>query len=820
MATRLKIKQTAVPGKKPVASPSTDSAYIEQGELALNTADKKLWTNDGSAIVELTTNDIASILFPGLIKIGFTENGRDYPLELDSSNKAYVNVPWTDTDTLAGLTDTDTAGAVNDSILKYDSSTSKWEIAENTIDLLEDTDTTGINHNAILKYDIIAGKWVIGTNATAGATSSAILPVAYARLFTTYSGTGTGINWSAYNSSNGQIQFYFNTVQPDFNYSVVTDSEGYDNLQIQTINKTTTGFKIVSADASGSYVPPSTFPFSLIVYPSNPLQTITSDSYTGSGLISISGSGAISTTAETNVQSDWTATSGDAAILNKPTDFSTGTSGFVAGPSTADESAGRILDANNTWVDKPTNGTDGNGITGSSYNASDGKVTLTFDTTADFTTGDLRRPVGAIASGSNDIVSSGTLHAEFLGYATSSHGIHVPSSTTQGDVLTAGATAGALTWAAPSSSSVEISDDVPISPSAGDLWIDSASMSLNAYYADGTSSQWVGISGSSGGGSGGFNGVMDDHMIPTTNDTYDIGSAEYKIRDLYVSDNSLWIGDDHKVSVEGGKQKNKKRKKGKTPKKVFDALIGDAPKPFPTEADLKAKFKIDIHDPAPDPTVDPDHVDFQPLTHQWLHFAIINGMAGAITPENIFDNTDDFADDSDTTTSTTGPLTTSNPGSVGHFWINSTSGEAYVCTDASTDANVWTGISADLSNYVSTSSPAFNARLNGNGNDYYNFHPRVYNAYPTTGQVHSLNFLYPQYRLIFSGDATLTYTASIFGSTMMLMLKPNGHTITWSGSAFKWAGGTEPTWSEHTWWLIGLTYVDSGYVFCSPTGAT
>ena len=641
MATRLKIKQTAVPGKKPVASPSTDSAYIEQGELALNTADKKLWTNDGSAIVELTTNDIASILFPGLIKIGFTENGRDYPLELDSSNKAYVNVPWTDTDTLAGLTDTDTAGAVNDSILKYDSSTSKWEIAENTIDLLEDTDTTGINHNAILKYDIIAGKWVIGTNATAGATSSAILPVAYARLFTTYSGTGTGINWSAYNSSNGQIQFYFNTVQPDFNYSVVTDSEGYDNLQIQTINKTTTGFKIVSADASGSYVPPSTFPFSLIVYPSNPLQTITSDSYTGSGLISISGSGAISTTAETNVQSDWTATSGDAAILNKPTDFSTGTSGFVAGPSTADESAGRILDANNTWVDKPTNGTDGNGITGSSYNASDGKVTLTFDTTADFTTGDLRRPVGAIASGSNDIVSSGTLHAEFLGYATSSHGIHVPSSTTQGDVLTAGATAGALTWAAPSSSSVEISDDVPISPSAGDLWIDSASMSLNAYYADGTSSQWVGISGSSGGGSGGFNGVMDDHMIPTTNDTYDIGSAEYKIRDLYVSDNSLWIGDDHKVSIEGGKQRNKKRKKGKTPKKVYDALIG-AGKPFATEADLKVKFKADIHAPAPANTVDPDHADFQPLTHQWLHFAIINGMAGAITPENIFDDTDDF----------------------------------------------------------------------------------------------------------------------------------------------------------------------------------
>ena len=331
---------------------------------------------------------------------------------------------------------------------------------------------------------------------------------------------------------------------------------------------------------------------------------------------------------------------------------------------------------------------------------------------------------------------------------------------------------------------------------------------------DGDGSQLTNLPASSMGG------TMTAHILPDTTETYDIGSAEYKIRHLFLSDNSLWVGDDHKVSVAGGKQRTKKRKKGKIPTLILDTLVGTAPKPFPTDADLKAKFKIDIHDPAPDPTVDPDHVDFQPLTHQWLHFAIINGMAGAITPENIFDNTDDFADDSDTTTSTTGPLTTSNPGSVGHFWINSTSGEAYVCTDASTDANVWTGISADLSNYVSTSSPAFNARLNGNGNDYYNFHPRVYNSYPTTGQVHSLNFLYPQYRLIFSGDATLTYTASIFGSTMMLMLKPNGHTITWSGSAFKWAGGTEPTWSEHTWWLIGLTYVDSGYVFCSPTGAT
>ena len=103
------------------------------------------------------------------------------------------------------------------------------------------------------------------------------------------------------------------------------------------------------------------------------------------------------------------------------------------------------------------------------------------------------------------------------------------------------------------SGSVEISDTAPTSPNDGDLWVDSTTMNLNAYYADGTSSQWVGISDSTGssGGSGGFNGVMDDHMIPDTNDTYDIGSAEYKIRDLYVSDNTIYMGDEATIKSEG-----------------------------------------------------------------------------------------------------------------------------------------------------------------------------------------------------------------------------------------------------------------------------
>ena len=44
---------------------------------------------------------------------------------------------------------------------------------------------------------------------------------------------------------------------------------------------------------------------------------------------------------------------------------------------------------------------------------------------------------------------------------------------------------------------------------------------------------------------------------------------------------------------------------------------------------------------------------------------------------------------SDTTVSTTNPLLTSNPPAVGHVWVNSTSGETYVCTDVTVNENIW-----------------------------------------------------------------------------------------------------------------------------------
>ena len=46
-------------------------------------------------------------------------------------------------------------------------------------------------------------------------------------------------------------------------------------------------------------------------------------------------------------------------------------------------------------------------------------------------------------------------------------------------------------------------------------------------------------------------GSMTSHIIPATNNTYDIGSAEKKVRDMYVDDNTIYMGDEATIKAEG-----------------------------------------------------------------------------------------------------------------------------------------------------------------------------------------------------------------------------------------------------------------------------
>ena len=65
------------------------------------------------------------------------------------------------------------------------------------------------------------------------------------------------------------------------------------------------------------------------------------------------------------------------------------------------------------------------------------------------------------------------------------------------------------------------------------------------------------------------NNIEISRSIIPSNSNIDIGDPENQIRDIYVSDNSLWIGDTHKISHSDGKLKFRKRKTTNIPEVIL-----------------------------------------------------------------------------------------------------------------------------------------------------------------------------------------------------------------------------------------------------------
>lgn len=102
-------------GKMYVNVPWTDTntTYSNMGAATSSTAGKaglvpapaagkqaSFLRGDGTWVVPTnTTYAKANTSTLGLVMIGYAENGKNYPVELDGSGKMFVNVPWTDTNT-------------------------------------------------------------------------------------------------------------------------------------------------------------------------------------------------------------------------------------------------------------------------------------------------------------------------------------------------------------------------------------------------------------------------------------------------------------------------------------------------------------------------------------------------------------------------------------------------------------------------------------------------------------------------------------------------------------------------------------------------
>ena len=68
----------------------------------------------------------------------------------------------------------------------------------------------------------------------------------------------------------------------------------------------------------------------------------------------------------------------------------------------------------------------------------------------------------------------------------------------------------------------------------------------------------------------------------------------------------------------------------------------------------------------------------------------------------------------DATISSSDPDSDTNPSAVGHFWINSSSGEAFICSDATTDTNIWYNIGEGSGGVGATSNLALSSGLIAN----------------------------------------------------------------------------------------------------------
>lgn len=128
----------------------------------------------------------------GLVMIGYAENGKNYPVELDDSGKMYVNVPWTDTNTTYGVVGANgSTGLIkNGSAVTSASGYTACPIVSG-VPYYKDTNTTYANMKAATASDAGAaglvpapaagkqtsflrgdGTWVVPTNTTYGLAST------------------------------------------------------------------------------------------------------------------------------------------------------------------------------------------------------------------------------------------------------------------------------------------------------------------------------------------------------------------------------------------------------------------------------------------------------------------------------------------------------------------------------------------------------------------------------------------------------------------------------------------------------------------------
>ena len=270
---------------------ATASGAGAAGLVPAPTAGKQTFflRGDGTWVVPTnTTYAKANTTTLGLVMIGYTENGKNYPVELDSSGKMYVNVPWTDTNTTYGVVGANgSTGLVkNGSTVTNASGYTACPIVGG-IPYYKDTNTTYANMKAatasaagaaglvpapaagkqasFLRGD---GTWVVPTNTTyakANTTTLGLVMIGYTENGKNYpvelDSSGkmyVNVPWTDTNTTYGVVGANGSTGLVK-NGSTVTNASGYTACPIvggipyyKDTNTTYANMKAATASAAGA----------------------------------------------------------------------------------------------------------------------------------------------------------------------------------------------------------------------------------------------------------------------------------------------------------------------------------------------------------------------------------------------------------------------------------------------------------------------------------------------------------------------------------------------------------------------------------------
>ena len=270
---------------------ATSSAAGSAGLVPAPAAGKQasFLRGDGTWVVPTnTTYAKANTTTLGLVMIGYSENGKNYPVELDSSGKMYVNVPWTDTNTTytnmgaasasaagkAGLVPAPAAGAQ----AKYLRGDGTWQTPPNTTYSNMGGATSSAAGSAGLVPAPAAGKqasflrgdgtWVVPTNTTyakANTTTLGLVMIGYSENGKNYpvelDSSGkmyVNVPWTDTNTTYGVVGANGSTGLVK-NGSTVTSASGYTACPIvggipyyKDTNTTYANMKAATASAAGA----------------------------------------------------------------------------------------------------------------------------------------------------------------------------------------------------------------------------------------------------------------------------------------------------------------------------------------------------------------------------------------------------------------------------------------------------------------------------------------------------------------------------------------------------------------------------------------